>query len=419
MALSVDFEKGVVFPDYDALCISNIPSSILSIFGAEEGRTRLPRRAWGDVDTEGIDKVVLFVFDGLGYREWQRHEDGIIGLFAERGHVGPVTTVFPSTTAAALTTLATGLTPQEHSLVEWYVYMKELGITIETLPFSPMGGRGRDELMAIANPRILFTGETVYPRLKRRGVASYAFLPRGIARSGYSSTVHDGSKIVPYISSSDLCATLRRSLNTVEGPAYFYVYWSMIDTMEHAYGPNSEEARLETASISRALADGLFKGPPAADSKTLVLATADHGQVYSPMERALMLNRYRKLVRNLASDERREKILPWGAPRDVYLSLVEEKVDEVVAYLRQALGRAATVLKTSDAVSAGLFGRGSPSRAFQRRVGNVMVLPTGTGSIWYRFPGVRTPEVVGLHGGLHPDEMRVPFAAARASSMSC
>lgn len=419
MTVELHLEEGAVLPDYDGHCISNLPSSILSLFGIDAGRRELPSSVWEGVDTSGLDKVVLLVFDGLGYREWQRQTDGgIIGLLTDRGHVTPLTTVFPSTTSAALTTLATGLTPQEHSLVEWYLYVSELGMIIETLPFSPMGSFGRDRLLPVANPRILFTGETIYPRLRRQGVTSYVFLPRGIAYSGYSRVVHGGTKIVPYISSSDLCAGLRREIGSAKGSAYFYAYWSMIDTMEHVYGPNSEEVRLEAASISRALREGLLEGlSPSDASATLILATADHGQVYSPPENTLLLNRYRKLVRNFARSKEGEKILPWGAPRDVYLSLAEDKVGEMISYLAKALGGAATVLKTSDAVSSGLFGKGTPTRTFLSRVGNVMVLPTGTGSIWYRYPGIKPPEIRGRHGGLHPDEMIVPFAAARASSL--
>lgn len=74
-------------------------------------------------------------------------------------------------------------------------------------------------------------------------------------------------------------------------------------------------------------------------------------------------------------------------------------------------------MTTVDAIASWLFGRGVPAKAFLQRVGDVLILPTGTGSVWYRHPGVRPPDMVGQHGGLHPDEMTVPFAAARASAL--
>ena len=85
--------------------------------------------------------------------------------------------------------------------------------------------------------------------------------------------------------------------------------------MEHIYGPNTEEVRSEAASISRALKEDLVdKLGARAAKETLVVATADHGQVLSPPDETLILNRYRKLVGNLARSDRGEKILPWGAP---------------------------------------------------------------------------------------------------------
>jgi predicted AlkP superfamily pyrophosphatase or phosphodiesterase len=188
--------------------------------------------------------------------------------------------------------------------------------------------------------------------------------------------------------------------------------------MEHIYGPNTEEVRLEASGISGMLKEGLLASLSGAKAReTLLLATADHGQILSPPEEMSMLNRYRRLANSLAKNDAGERILPWGAPRDLYLSVAEGRVDETVEYLARALGGAASVLKTSDAISSGLFGRGTATPTFLRRVGNVMILPTGTRSIWYRHPGVRPPDMKGRHGGLHPDEMTVPFAAAMASSL--
>lgn len=372
------------------------------------------------MDPKGAEKVVLFVFDGLGSNEWARHNDGgFFGALTRRGNVCPITSVFPSTTAAALTSLGTGLTTQEHSLVEWYLYLAELGIIVESLPFTPMGGRRTDEWASTADPSILFTGETIYAKMKEQGVASYSFIHRAIAFSGYSKAAQRESEVRPFVSSSDLCVSLRRAVEEAKGPSFFYVYYSMIDTVEHVYGPNTEEAFLTAQEISDSLMKGFAERlSPTAAQKTLLLATADHGQIYSPPEKTLMFDDHDPLFENFAVDAKGNKILPWGSPRDVYLQLREGTVGETEDFLKRTLGGAATVIRTADAIEAGLFGRGTPSRAFLDRVGNLMILPTGTGSVWYRHPGVREPDMVGRHGGLHRDEMTIPFAAARASSLA-
>jgi predicted AlkP superfamily pyrophosphatase or phosphodiesterase len=409
-------DEGLVQPLYDSYCLSNVRGTVMSLFGRSE--KRLPDDVFDGVSLEGIEKVVLFVFDGFGMREWRRHTDGFVGALSSRGRVKEITSTFPSTTSTALTTISTGLTPQQHGLIEWYLYVKELDEIILTLPFSPLGSKGYDVLLKRTSPRILFSGTPISMELKREGIGTYSFLNRQIARTGYSRLVHAGSTVVPYASSSDLTVALRRHLESSNGPSFFYVYWSFIDTIEHSYGPATDESDLEAHSISHALKVGLLdRLSGQAASRTLFLATADHGQIFSPSEEALLLNRYRKLVNSFAVSRRGRPVLPWGSPRDVYIMVEPEMLEETLAYLRERIGGVADVIRAESAVRAGLFGRGRPSRRFADRVGNIMLLPRGTGSVWYRHPGVEPPHLKGQHGGLHPDEMRIPFAAARASSL--
>ncbi|HLQ06310.1 MAG TPA: hypothetical protein VK126_00980, partial [Nitrososphaerales archaeon] len=61
-------------PDYRRYCLSNLPPTLFSVFGLADGGRSLPRDALGATETSGIENVALFVLDGLGYREWRRHE---------------------------------------------------------------------------------------------------------------------------------------------------------------------------------------------------------------------------------------------------------------------------------------------------------------------------------------------------------
>ncbi len=409
-----------LLPDYGANCLSSVPATLLSLFGIGTDRPRLPPETFEGVETKGVENVVLFLFDGFGFNEWKRQEGaGLVKLFHDRGRVTPITTVFPTTTSTALTTLATGRTPQEHGLIEWYLYLSELDMIVETLPFSPMGASGGDRLLSVADPRILFEGETIYKRMMEEDVSVHAFLNRRIAHSGYSSLVHHDSDVVPFSYASDLMASLRTKIEESRGPAFFYVYWSMVDTVEHTHGPNTEESRLEASMISNVIKEGLAgKLDESAARRTLFLATADHGQIFSPIEEAMILDDDPEVVRNLATSANGRRIYPWGAPRDVYMKLREGSLEATKESLSRSLGDKATVLRTSDAVGSGLFGTGVPSERFAERVGDLMVLPNGTRNAWYRHPEVEEPTLKGMHGGLHPDEMTIPFAAMRGSSLS-
>jgi hypothetical protein len=420
MVRDLGFGEGTVLPEYGSHCLSGIPSTLLSLFGIRDGRPGLPDDVFEGVDTTGIEKVVFFVFDGFGFREWKRQERaGFVRSVSEHGRVTPITTVFPSTTSTALTTLATGLTPQEHGLIEWYMYLSELDMVIETLPFSPMGAGRGDQLRSIADPRVLFEGETIYKRLRASGVGVQSFLPKSIAQSGYSSVAHEGTDVVAYSKASDLVASLRSRIESAPAPSLFYVYWPVVDTVEHVYGPDTEEARLEADMISHELSEGLaLRLGGSTAGRTLFIATADHGQILSPTRDAFRLDGDALLLEGLEVSREGRKMLPWGGTRDLYLQAKSESLEELREHLSQVLGDRASVLKTSDVAGSGLFGTGPPSEKLESRVGNLMVLPTGKNGVWYQHPGVEGHGMRGVHGGLHADEMTIPFAVARGTSVA-
>jgi hypothetical protein len=414
-----ELPPGAVKPDYSGYCLSNIPATILSIFGIRDSRPLLPKDALGNVETSGVENVILLLCDGLGYREWKRQgAKGFIGALSKRGSVRPITTVFPSTTAAALTTVSTGLTPQEHGLPEWYVYMQELGEVIVTLPFARVGDKGRDTLDGVINPRVLFDGQTIFQRLRRAGVSCTSLTNRALANTSYSTVSRRGSNVAPYSTASDLTVSLRRLIERSRGPNLFYAYWSFVDTIEHIYGPNTDESQVEASLISHAFQEGfLSKLNREAARKTLILVTADHGQIRVAPEKTLYMNRWGRLTRALQRSPTGSMIPPWGSARDAYLQVEEDKLDVTMRYLEKKLEGVASILKTEDAVKQGIFGINRPTRKFRRRIGNLMILPHGTRTIWFRYRKGDSLDLRGHHGGLSEDEMTIQLAAARASDI--
>jgi predicted AlkP superfamily pyrophosphatase or phosphodiesterase len=391
----------------------------MSILGVDPKRPVLPKDALGDVETNGVENVILLLCDGLGYREWKRQSaKGFMGAVSKKGSVRPITTVFPSTTAAALTTVSTGLTPQEHGLPEWYVYMQELGDVIATLPFTRVADNRRDSLEGVFNPRALFDGRTIFQKLRASGVHCTSLTSRGLAYTSYSKVSRTGSEVVPYSSSSDLTVSLRRLVEKARGPNLFYAYWSYVDTIEHTYGPDTDESEVEASLISHALQEGfLSKLDKEAARRTLILVTADHGQIQVDPARTVYMNRFVKLLRALDRTPAGAIIPPWGSSRDAYLQVKEGYLDETQGYLEKKLGGVASVLKTDDAISQGLFGINRPGRKFRRRIGNLMILPHGNRMVWFRYRKGDSFSLRGHHGGLTQGEMTIPLAAARVSDL--
>jgi hypothetical protein len=411
-----------VHPCYESYCLSQLPSAVLGLLGVPQPDHALLKVVQNvSVRRRQPPKIVVLLIDGFGWHQWLRYAEhyDFFTRVTERGAVAPITTVFPSTTAAALTTVHSGLTPQEHGLPEWWVYFDELDTIAATLPFTPIGARGRDKLLeAGVRPSILFRGTTIYQRLAEAHVPSFTMIRNAYAHSAYSSVVHKGSVTVPFINSSDLLVNLRRRLVEVSGPAYFFVYWDAVDAIAHTYGPHTEQYHAELAGFSYLLRRELIENTPEhVAGDILLLVTADHGHINVSPRQTLYLSRYPRLVRSLDISHTGRRIEPWGSPRDVFLRVRQDQLADTASWLTERLAGKATVMTSAEALQRRLFGVGRPHRRFARRVGNLLILPTHDHLIWYEHLKGKKFSLRGVHGGLRPDEMLIPLAAVNLAAL--
>ena len=119
-------------PNYNGGSIVNLMSTILNVYG--ERSVYEPLKTLNAAALRNSTNIILFVIDGLGYEFLKKHIEG--SALAEFP-VRKITSVFPSTTATAITTFATGLAPQQHAVTGWFMHLKELGSVVKVLPFTP------------------------------------------------------------------------------------------------------------------------------------------------------------------------------------------------------------------------------------------------------------------------------------------
>jgi len=118
------FAEDFVLPDYEGLCVKNILPQIEAVLG--DG-SNISQGFVGDFS--GVDKVVLIIFDGLGYNRLLHHLESHNGTFmalAQNGGLKPLTTVFPSTTSTVLTSIFTGLMPAQHQSLDITCFPKSM-----------------------------------------------------------------------------------------------------------------------------------------------------------------------------------------------------------------------------------------------------------------------------------------------------
>ncbi len=397
----------LILPDYQKNCIVHIPDHIKYLHGLKDDSVLHAK------DTNiRPKKTVLFTIDGFGYKQWQEHQAGqaVLARFVERGSVQPVTSMFPSSTAPSITGLSTGLTTQQHGLLEWWMYDRSSDTIITTLPFTFLGNSTRDSLVGRVDPKVLVSNTTLFQDLLVGNIKSYCLVSKDYAHSTYSSLVYAGSQIIAHSDAQELFANLTTLLMNDEH-AHVNVYWDKIDSAGHTYGPSSPEYVAQVKQFFDLFEEFLKTAESADDpSGVSVQITADHGQITVDPEQTIWLNEMPGLTDSLDHSQRGTIIQPWGLQRDVYLKIKEDKLEYAYLSLRDYLQDKAVVLKSRDAFAIGLFGIGEPHPDFLERIGDLIIIPTGSNTVWYKHFETETFLFKGMHGGLSPDEVKVVYA---------
>lgn len=162
-------------PDYDGNSIVNLMQSIATACGSTEAR--YPQlAALPAAQLVAARHIVLLVIDGLGQRTFASHP-ACPNL--QRHAIGTMTSVFPSTTASAITTFMTGLAPAQHGLTGWHMHLEEIGQTLSILPLdAALRGAGNTAgRVATAPLRIPFAVPATRPRVLGAGAQKHRRQP--------------------------------------------------------------------------------------------------------------------------------------------------------------------------------------------------------------------------------------------------
>lgn len=386
-----------VMPDYQGHGIVNLMQSIAQACGAVPADPRYPPCATAvDIDTLARHRtVLLLVIDGLGYDLLCRRAAGgeIHSRLSAR-----LSSVFPSTTVAAITSFMTGRAPQQHGLTGWFMYFRELGGVFAVLPGVLRGGRvagGRNA----HDSGIVFDGVPISDRLQRRSVV---ICPRRIAGSNYNRTHCGRAEVRAYDTLDEFFLTLAQvAREACDGPQFVYAYWPDIDTVGHECGVDSRETDTLLAQIDERFGrlcrrlDG---------SGTFVLLTADHGMIDTDEAHTIDLCRHPALARLLELPLCGERRVPYCYVRSGCAEAFE-------ACVREELGHRALPVPSRELIANGYFGCGDAHPALSDRIGDYVLLMRDNYVLCDWLPGECRYRQIGVHGGLSEAEMYVPLAA--------
>ena len=404
-----------ILPHYDGYSIANVPATIARLLGVElaDGAPPLPAHLWADLAT-GVRRVVLILLDAVGYlhlRQMLAAEDSLLRRLAQAGRLVPLTSVFPSTTVAALTTLWTGRTPLGHGFAGTQLLLPEHGMLANMLQLGPAAHRQPGALLDWGwVPEEFVTVPGLGQQLAAGGVRTVAHTHLHFIEGGLTRIFLRGmARVRGHVGFSDMGINLRRTLCELSGERLFAsAYWGGADTTAHVYGPDGEPFRAALRHLARSL-DEDFMAPLPAEARegTLLIVTADHGQTATPPERAIQFSDH--------PDLRRMLLLPPAAePRAAYLYVRSGQAEAVRAYVAEHLADRFLLVETERALAAGLFGRGEPPPEVRARLGDLLLLARDDSRLLVKEEPV---PFHGHHGSLTPEEMLVPLLMARLDGL--
>ncbi len=407
-----DFPPGLIHPKYDGGSVLNLPPTICRLFGVPTIGSAGPLASpvYDQLENLATDmrRIILILMDALALhrlRNWI--EQGTAPLWArlvDAGMLAPLTSVVPSTTSTVLPTLWSGLSPAEHGMVGYELWLKEYGVVANMITHSPFQVPGKLE-QAGFDPLTALPGTTLGHQLGKHGVRTYAFQHYTIANSGLSRMFLKDSVVQPFGSSAELMTNLRLLMEDSKDEKQFIgLYWSQVDHLSHIYGPDDERPALDFEDFSHSLEKFLLeKLRPSKWGETLLLLAADHGQIYTPKDPHYDLRNHESLTRRLA-------IKPTGENRLIFFNIRPGQVGAVREYIEKTFMGQFVLLDPGYAMANGLFGPGELHPRLADRTGDLIAIPRDGAYMWW---GNTESPIVGRHGGMTAEEMLVPLVAAR------
>ncbi|MPZ43277.1 MAG: phosphodiesterase [Betaproteobacteria bacterium] len=382
-------------PDYNGGSLLNLIASLAAARGA---RARHPTLSALPPDRlVSARNLVFLLVDGLGYNYLT--DVGRGGALCEH-LAGKLTSVFPSTTASAITTSFTGRSPHEHGLTGWFTWFSAVDTIAAPLPFRRRGDDKRLTDLGIRPAQLFDDTPSILDAMDcRRIVVSQ----RRIVDSDYSRHFGGGSERRGYDHLTELVGAVVAAVRSGPERKYIYAYYPEFDSVAHKHGVGSAQAAMRLQAIDAAFAELLRR---LSGTDTALVVSADHGFIDTPAHEALELERYPELAGML--------VRPLsGEPRVAFCHVRPGLAGSFMAKARDMLNEYMDVLPSSRLVEEGWFGPGVAHRCLAERVGDVALVMKRHAIIKDHLPGEKRHTLIGNHGGITEDEMLIPLVFAR------
>lgn len=369
-----DYRPRVRVPDYAGGSLLNLVAE-------------LERRLTGDAPHPGLyahltDTIppaatyVMVLFDGLG--DLQLGHAAAAPLLADR--VGALDAPFPTTTTVSLATVATGLSPAEHGLLGYQLWLPEAELVVNTIKWITLWGQpiawNHDSFLPAPN---------LWERLGAAGKEPITLQPFNFEGTPLSRTLYRGSRFEPWADEHEAVAAAAQL--AAEPGRLIFLYVPHVDFAAHVAG-QSDPAYEDALRIASGIWEQLGYALPAGAA---AVGTADHGHLDVSAPDQFHLTKPDHEDRQFAGDAR--ALFLHGDPGDL--------ADRLPA----------TWFPRSDMQH--WWGPGRRHPAFDSRAPDGVFLADAGRSVLHRHADER---LIGQHGGLDEAEVRIPLLVRRPAA---
>lgn len=362
----------LVFPDYNNSLL-NITSSILKNYNVDLGYKSL--KNLDNLLSKKYRNVVFYLIDAMGSEILNKHKEKT--TFLNSNKISDLTTVFPSTTVAATTTAITGLPPAVTGWIGWQQYVKEEDKNV--VFFLNQDYYDENYKFDYNVSEKFVKVKYIYERIKEAnpGVNTHEVFPE--------FRVKEHKKIQNQVD------TVIKILNNGENN-FIYAYWDKLDTNLHEFGTTSVEVKNHLDEIQEAIRN-LYDN---IDEDTLVIITADHGQV--DIE-GINLWEYEDLTKTF-------KHSPAVEARATAFYIKDNLHQEFIEIFNENFKDKFILYKSEELLKSNIFGKGDISPRTKGFLGDYFAIAIDKYS--FRLQNAKHIHKA-THAGLLKDEMMIPL----------
>lgn len=345
------------------------------------------------------EHLVFILLDGLGMNVIRRLPAASFLVAHLKTHIRATC---PSTTASALTSVATAEWPIHHAVTGWFTHLPEFGLTATMLPFTerfsqqPLAQRGLNAQSVLPVP-------AYYPRMTCR---SLTLLPNPIVNTTYATYSRGYTPGAGYSTVADAVdQMIAHILGAGDEPTYTHLYVPDIDTLCHKRGIDHAsvvelvmQIDLEMARLADAVA-----------RRARIVISADHGLIDVPLANHYPIYDDDPILPLLTAP-------PSGDGRLPLFHVREGRQQEFTDMFNHRFSERMVLLSIEEAERMHLFGPGPLSPIARRRFGSFAGIALGPATLLYHPPTppakVTREPYLAQHAGLSPEEMDIPLIIA-------